>query len=72
MASIQDLAALIDKPRTMEEWLSRFNDEDRKVVEEAILTHGPGRLHPILRDLDENPFPFSAGEISDWRRRTYG
>lgn len=72
MTKVSDLNLLGNKPATMEEWLSRFTEEDRKIVTEAIVTQSPSKIHPILRDLDDNPCPFSAAALSGWRRRAHG
>lgn len=72
MTAVSDLRKVIDKPTTMDEWLSRFTEEDRKIVTEAIVTQSPAKIHPILRDLDDNPCPFSAAALSGWRRRVHG
>lgn len=69
MATIDDLKSMAREPTTIDEWLSRFSDEDRLVIQDAMLRHDPSKVHPILTELEENPFPFTAAAISNWRRR---
>lgn len=72
MASVNDLLKVANEPNSLGEWLDRFSPEDREVVEDAMRRHKPSQIYPILRSLDDNPFPFSAGAISGWRRRSDG
>lgn len=72
MALVSDLLDVKDEPSTMEEWLGRFSEQDRKIVIDSIRSHKSSKIYPILKDLDENPYPFSVAALSDWRRRTYG
>lgn len=68
MATINDLKNLQEKPRTIDEWLGNFNDEDQEVVVNAILRSSASDLWPILTSLEDNPFPFKKETINHARR----
>ncbi|WP_426716506.1 hypothetical protein ACEN19_11175 [Corynebacterium auriscanis] len=68
MATINDLKELSSKPRTIEEWLDRFDEEDKRVVVESIIRGTTANLWPILSQLEDNPFPFRKDTINHARR----
>lgn len=72
MASINDLKNLKNKPLTIDDWLNNFTPEERKTVENAILTHHYKSVYKIVANLDENPYPFGARSLSQWANRKKG
>ncbi|OFT36222.1 hypothetical protein HMPREF3166_01490 [Corynebacterium sp. HMSC08A12] len=68
MATIDDLKRINSAPRTVEEWLGRFNEEDRQVVVEAIISGKTSDLYPLLNTLETNPFTFRKSTINHIRR----
>lgn len=68
MATIEDLKNLRETPRTIFDWLARFNDEDRDIVVDSILRSSTADLWPVLTKLDDNPFPFKRETINHARR----
>lgn len=70
MASIKDLEALdTSAPKSLSEWLKGFSDEERDVVEHAILTARTNDVYPILKGLEDNPYPFERDTLNLHRRR---
>lgn len=67
MATINDLKEIESKPVTIEQWLNRFNDSDRKIVIDSIIKGKTSDLYPILKNLDDNPFPFKRDTINHAR-----
>lgn len=56
-------------PLTIDEWLSRFSEDEQQKVRHAILTHAPSRIYPILKELEHNPYPFTKDSLSKWARK---
>lgn len=69
MATVDDLKAMGEEPNTIDDWLERFTEEEKIVVQDAMLRHSPKRIFEIITELEDNPYPFSLSSISNWRRR---
>lgn len=70
MANIKDLETLSgDEPRTFEEWLSRFDDDDRDLVVDSIITSRLDDVFNVISNLDMNPYPFRRQSLNGFRNR---
>lgn len=67
--TLKELASTERTPRTIDEWLDRFNDEDKAVVLKAVITTPAATLYPVVKELDDNPYPFRAKGLTDLARR---
>lgn len=69
MATLNDLKNINETtPQNLDEWLSRFDDQDRGTVIGAILRGSNHDLFPILSALDDNPYPFEIDTLNHHRR----
>lgn len=70
MANIKDLEKLTsDEPRTFDEWLSRFDDDDRDLVVDSIITSRLDDVFNVISNLDVNPYPFRRQSLNGFRNR---
>lgn len=70
MANLKDLENLeSDEPRTFEEWLDRFNDDDRDLVIDSIITSRLDDVYAVISALDVNPYPFRRQSLNGFRNR---
>lgn len=68
MATIDDLANLTGY-RTVGDWIADHDDNDRRLIETAMMNHQPSQVWPVLSNLVDNPFPFSKSALEGAMRR---
>lgn len=55
------------KPRSIQEWLSKFPPEDQGIIRGAILNGETNAVYQALTELDE-PYPFQRDTLFHHRR----
>lgn len=56
------------KPRSIQEWLSKFPPEDQDIIRGAILNGETNAVYRELVGLKENPYPFQRDTLFHHRR----
>lgn len=67
--SLENLKQLGErKPRSVQEWLSKFSPEDQDIIRGAILNGDTNAVYRELTSLGENPYPFQRDTLFHHRR----
>ena len=67
--SLENLKQLGErKPRSVQEWLSKFSPEDQDIILGAILNGDTNAVYRELTSLGENPYPFQRNTLVHHRR----
>ena len=56
------------KPRSIQEWLSKFPPEDQDIIRGAILNGETNAVYEALSQLQPYPYPFQRTTITHHRR----
>lgn len=67
--SLENLKQLGErKPRSIQEWLSKFPPEDQDIIRGAILNGDTNAVYRELTSLGGNPYPFQRDTLFHHRR----
>lgn len=67
--SLENLKQLGErKPRSIQEWLSKFPPEDQDIIRGAILNGETNAVYRELVGLKDNPYPFQRDTLVHHRR----